>query len=110
MKKVVAVILLLVGIGLVGLSAFGFLFSEDRAQCNRLRAEAMQKLNEAIAAEGTPREAELLKDARTMSETADMICGYARQFYQKMTLAGLGGLVSIIVAIVLLVLSRKRTA
>ena len=110
MKKIIAVVLLLAGIGLIALAAFGFLFSEDQANCHRYRSEAQAKLNEAMAARGTPREAALVREAREDSDLADQVCRQAGQTQQNMTLAGLGGLALIIVSIALLVISRKRTA
>jgi hypothetical protein len=110
MRKVIAVVLLLVGIGLSALGAYEYFFSGDQERCQRFNSLAEEKLNEARAAQGTPREAALMEEARVESAGAEAACRNARQTQQRAMLIGLGGLASIIVSVVLLVVSRKRTA
>ncbi len=105
--KIIAVIVLVLGIGLTALGA-GFVFSADYENCQRDTAMAEQKLNEARAAEGTPREAELIKEARLEVDSQEFSCRNAKRTQRSAMLAGLGGLTSIIVSVVLLVVSRKR--
>jgi hypothetical protein len=107
--KIIAVILLVVGVGL-GVLAAGFFFSEDHEQCRRSISMAEEKLNEARAAQGTPREAALMEEARIEVDSQEFACRNARRTQQSALLAGLGGLAAIIVSIVLLVKSGKRTA
>ena len=106
--KIIAVILLAIGIGLSALGAYGYFFSEDQQRCLSLRSEALELSNQAVAAEGTPRGAELSKEAREVSGVADVACKNASLTRQTVMLAGLGGLAAIIVSVVLLIVSRKR--
>ncbi len=108
--KIIAVILLVVGLGLSALGAYGYFFSGDQESCQSLRSEALELFNQALAAEGTPKGAALAEEARGVSGVADVACRNARQTQQSALLAGLGGLAAIIVSVVLLVISRKRTA
>ena len=110
MKKIIAVVLLVVGIGLSALFVYGYFFSEDNARCQRFRSEAVALSEQALAAEGTPRGTELAQEARIRSGVADTACRNAGQTQQRGMLMGLGGLASIIASVVLLVISRKRTA
>ena len=110
MKKIISVALLVGGIGLSALSVYVYFFSEDFRQCERTTSEAERKLNEARAAQGTPREAEAVSEARMAVDSQTFWCGHARQTQQSVMLMGLGGLALIIVSVVLLVSSRKRTA
>ena len=106
--KIIAVILLIVGLGCGALGAYGYLFSEDQGRCLSFRSEAEQLFKKALAAEGTPSGAALAKEAREVSEVADVACRNARQTQQSVLLAGLGGFTAIIVSLVLLIISRKR--
>lgn len=110
MKKVIAVVLLLAGIGLGAISAYGYFFSEDQERCQGYRSEAVELFNKASAAEGTAREASLREEARSASAVADVACANARRTQQTMMLLGLGAIASIIVSVVLLVMARKRAA
>jgi hypothetical protein len=105
--KIIAVIVLVLGIGLTALGA-GFFFSADYEDCKRATAMAEEKLNEARAAEGTPREAELIKEARLEVDSQEFSCRNAKRTQQSALLAGPGGLAAIVVSVVLLVISRKR--
>ena len=107
--KIIAAILLVVGIGLGVLSA-GYFFSEDSELCQRSNSLAEQKLNEARAAQGTSRGAALMQEARLEVDSAEWACRNARRTQQSALFSGLGGLTAIIVSVVLLVISRKRTA
>jgi len=110
MKKIIAVVLLVVGIGLGALGVYLYFLSEDNARCQRFRSEAVALFEQALAAEGTPRGTELAQEARVRNGVADTACRYAGQTRQNGMFAGLGGLASIIASVVLLVISRKRTA
>jgi hypothetical protein len=105
--KIIAVILLVLGIGLSVLGA-GFLFSSDYERCQRLNSDAEQRLSEARAAQGTPSEAELMEDARLEVDSAERACRNAKRTQQSAMLTGPGGLVAIIASAVLLFVSRKR--
>ena len=107
--KIVAVILLILGIGLTVLGA-GYLFSSDGEVCQRYDAAAKEKLAEAQAAQGTPKEKALMEEARMEVDSAERACRNARSTRQTGLLTGPGGLVAIVVAGVLLVFSRKRKA
>ena len=106
--KIIAVILLAVGIGLGGLGTYGYFFSEDRARCQTLRSEALALSEQALAAEGTPKGAALSQEARETSGVADVACKNASQTQQTVLMTGLGGIAAIIVSVVLLIISRKR--
>jgi len=105
--KIVAVILLVLGLGLSVLGA-GFFFSADYEHCKRATAMAEEKLKEARAAEGTPREAALIEEARLEVDSQEFSCRNARRTQQSAMLAGPGGIIAIIVSALLLVVSRKR--
>ena len=108
--KIIAVILLVVGIGLCALGSYAYFFSEDFTQCERATARAEQRLNEARAAQGTPREAEAISEARMEVNSQEFHCRNARGTQQMAMLMVLGGLAAIIVSVILLVISRKRRA
>lgn len=108
--KIIAVILLVLGIGLSAVGAYGYLFSSDYEECQRQSSIAAEKLNEARAAQGTPREAALTEEARLEVDSEERLCRYWRQTQQSALLLGLGGFTAIIVSILLLVISRKRRA
>ena len=110
MKKVIAVVLLLAGVGLGALAAYGYFLSEDHTRCQRFNSAAQAKLDEARAAQGTPREAALVAEAREEGGVAEVACRNARQTQQNAMLMGLGAVVAIIASVVLLATSRKRTA
>ena len=108
--KVIAVILLLAGIGRGGLGVYGYYFSEDQARCDRYFAEAQRKVKAVEAAAGTPEEAALTAEAREELAVTETACGNAKQTRQNGMLMGLGGLISIIISVVLMIISRKRAA
>ena len=108
--KIIAVILLVVGIGLSALGTYGYFFSEDQQHCLNLRSEAVELFKQAQAAEGTPKELALAEEAREVSGVADVACRNARQTQQSVLMLGLGGLAAIIVSVALLVISGKRKA
>ena len=105
--KIIAVIVLVLGIGLTALGA-GFVFSADYENCQRDTAMAEQKLNEARAAQGTSREAALIKEARIEVDSQEYSCRNAKRSQQSAMLAGSGGVTAMILSVVLLVISRKR--
>lgn len=106
--KIIAVILLVLGIGLSALGAYGYFFSEDQQRCQSLRSEALDLFNQARAAEGTSRGAALAKEARGVSEVADIACRNATRTQQTVRLLGLSGFAAVIVSVLLLVISRRR--
>jgi hypothetical protein len=105
--KIIAVILLIIGIGLSALGGYGYFFSDDYEQCRRSSLMAEEKLNEARAAQGTSREAALIKDARIEVDSQEFNCRNAKRTEQWTMLVGLGGLAAIIVSLVVLVIRRK---
>ena len=105
--KIIAVILLVLGIGLCAVGAYEYFFSADYEQCQRQSTTAAEKLNEARAAQGTPRETALTKEARLEVDSEERLCRYWKQTQQSALLLGLGGCGAIIVSVLLLVVSRK---
>ena len=105
--KIIAVILLFVGIGLSVTGGYGYFFSEDYEQCQRAGSVAEAKLKEARAAQGTSAEAALIKEARMETDSQEFYCRNAKWTQQWTMLAGLSGLAAIFVSVVLLVISRK---
>ena len=108
--KIIAVILLIAGLGGSALGGYGYFFSADYEVCQRYNAAAEEKLNEARAAQGTPGEAALIEEARLEVDSAARACRNAKGTQQWTMLVGLGGLTAIIVSVVLLVIPRKRGA
>lgn len=106
--KIIAVILLIVGLGLSALGGYGYFFSADYERCDRYNALAEEKLKEARAAQGTPREAATMEEARLEVDSATRACRDAKGTQQWTMLVGLGGITAVIVSVVLLVISRKR--
>jgi hypothetical protein len=76
--KIIAVVLLVLGIALSALGA-GFLFSSDYERCQRLNSDAEQRLSEASAAQGTPREGQLMEEARLEVDSAERACRNANE-------------------------------
>jgi hypothetical protein len=105
--KIIAVIVLVLGIGLSVLGA-GFLLSSDNEVCQSYNRAAEEKLKEAEAARGTPSEGELIKEARMEVDSAERACRNATRTQQSAMLAGPGGLAAIVVSVGLLIFSRKR--
>ena len=105
--KIMAVILLVLGIGLTALGA-GLFFSADYENCKRDTATAEKKLNEARAAQGTAREAELMEEARIEVDSQESSCRNANRTTRSAMVAGPGGITTIIVSALLFVVSRKR--
>lgn len=105
--KIIAVVLLVLGIGLGALGA-GFFLSSDYERCQRLNSDAEQRLSEARAARGTPTESQLMEEARLEVDSAERACRNAKRTQQSAMLAGPGGVTAIIVSVMLLVISRKR--
>jgi len=105
--KIIAVILLVPGIGL-GVLAAGLFFSPGSEVCQRYNSAAAEKLKEADAAQGAPREAAAIEEARLEVDSAERTCRNARDTRQSSMLAGPGGLAAIIGAVLLLVIPCKR--
>lgn len=106
-KKIVAVILLVVGIGLIGTGIYLSYFIEEQTTCSRYLSEAERKSSAAKAAAGTPGEAALKEEANIAMSGAESVCGYARQSKQNGMLMMVGGLIAIVVSIALLIFSRR---
>lgn len=105
--KLIAVIVLVLGIGLTVLGA-GFLLSSDNDVCQSYNRTAEEKLKEADAAHGTSREAELIKEARMEIDSAERACRNAKRTQQSAMLAGPGGLAAIGVSVLLLIIAGRR--
>ena len=105
--KIIAVILLVIGIGLSVTGGYGYFFSGDYEQCRKASSMAEDKLSEAHAAQGTSKEAALIKEARIEVDSEEFNCRNARRTEQWTMLVGLGGLAAIIISVVLLGVSRK---
>ncbi len=106
--KMIAFILLLVGIGLTLVGGYGYCFSGDYEQCRRAISMAEEKLSEARAAQGTSRESALMDEVRMENDSQEFWCRNAKRTEQWTLLAGLGGLAAILISGVLLGISRKR--
>lgn len=105
--KIIAVILLVLGIALSALGA-GLLFSSDYERCQRYNSEAERRLSEARAARGTPTEGQLMEEARLEVDSAERACRNAKRTQQSAMLTGPVGLTAIIVSVILLFISQKR--
>ena len=105
--KVVAVILLVAGIGLIVSGVYLSHFIEEQTTCPRYLSDAERKLGAAKASAGKPGEAELKEEARIAISGAETVCQIARQGKQNGMLLMLGGLISIIVSAALLMFSRR---
>jgi hypothetical protein len=108
--RIIAVILLIVGLGLSAIGGYGYFFSADYERCARYNAAAEEKLKEARAAQGTPREAATMEEARLEVDSATRACRDARGTAQWTMLVGLGGVAAIIISVVLIFASTKRSA
>jgi hypothetical protein len=106
--KVIAIVLLILGIGLCAVGAYGYFFSSDYEECRRQSSVTGEKLNEARAAQGTPREAALTEEARLEVDSEERLCRYWKQTQQSAMLLALGGFASISGSFLLLTISRKR--
>ena len=69
--KMVALILLVVGIGLSGTGVYLSYFIEEQTTCPRYLSEAETKLSAAKAAAGTPREAALKEETDQAERDVD---------------------------------------
>ena len=107
--KIIAILLLVGGIILTGLSAYTYFNNEDRARAEQLSAEQTRILTEASQARGTPRERELMKEYEEGKGVTELAWEHARQTDQTVLLAALGGLALIIAPVLMLVISRKKT-
>jgi Tfp pilus assembly protein PilV len=105
--RIIAMLLLVVGIALTGLSAYGYFYSEDKSHALQLESEQAKLLAEAFRAKGTPRERELMKEYEEGKGVTELARQHARQTSQTIMLAAGGGLV--LMAVSLIILSRKRT-
>lgn len=106
-KKLVAVILLVVAIGLIGTGGYLSYFIEEQTTCPRYLSDAERKLTTAKAAAGSPQEAAAKEDASVAMAGAESVCGYAKQSKQNGMFLMLGGLISIAASFVLLKFSRR---
>jgi hypothetical protein len=107
--KIVATLLLVGGIALSALAAYGLLYNEDLANANRYAAEQSKLLAEAFSAKGTPRERALMKEYEDGKGVTELARTHARRTTQSAMLGAGGGLALIVVSVVMLIVSRKRT-
>jgi hypothetical protein len=106
-KKLVAVILLVAGIGLIGTGVYLSYLIEEQTTCGRYLSDAQRKSAAATAAAGTPSEAALKEEASIAMSGAESVCSYARQSKQNGMFMMLGGVISIIASVALLIVSRR---
>jgi hypothetical protein len=107
--KIIAVILLVAGIGLSGAGVYLSYFIGAHTECETYLSEAKRKESAVQAAAGTPGEKALKEDASIAQAGAESVCLYSRQCKQNGMLIGIGGLISIIISVVLLTASRKAS-
>lgn len=108
MKKALGILLLVAGIAGIALGGYEFVFDETKDDCLRFREQAIELLDQAIAAgEGTERANELVAEAEGKSAMADSACGYAAEDRQMAIMIMIGGLVAAGVGFVLM---RRRRA
>ena len=105
--KIIAVLLLVVGIALTGLSAYSYFNNEDKARAESYTAEQEKLLVEAHRAEGTPRERELMREYEEGKGVTELAWENARRTSRTTMLGAAGGLALMIVSLV--IISRKRT-
>jgi Flp pilus assembly protein TadB len=105
--KIVAVILLVVGIGLIATGAYLSYFIEEQTTCARYLSDAERKSSAAKAAAGTPQEETLRSDASDAMAGAQTVCQIARQSKQNGMWMMSGGLISSIASVALLIFSRR---
>jgi hypothetical protein len=106
MKKL-AIALMVLGVLVIGLGGAMYASSEQQKYCEEFRLKAVALAEEAVKAQGTPRERELMDEAQSESEMADQTCGYADDTRQQCLLIAGGGLVLLVVGFVL---SRRKPA
>lgn len=106
--KIIAMLLLVVGIALAGLSAYAFFNNEDQASAEQYAGEQQKLLAEAFRAKGTPRERELMREYEEGKDVTELAWKHARQTSQTIMLLAGGGLALIVVS--LIIISRKRTS
>jgi CHASE3 domain sensor protein len=107
--RIIAILIALGGIMLGVLGAYTYLNNEDQARANRYAAEQQRLLAEAARAQGTPKERELMKEYEDGKGVTDLARNQARQTTQTAILATGGGLALIVVSLVTLMISRRRT-
>jgi hypothetical protein len=92
MKKPIGIVLMVVG--LIGVAlGFGYTASSSsREECERFHQEALANLERATQVEGTPQAQELVAEAQTQSELADIACEHADLMRRDGLLISLGGL------------------
>lgn len=105
--KIIALILLVAGIGLSGAGAYLYYLSEAHTECATYQSEAVRKLKAAQAAAGTPSGKALQEDASIAMAGAESVCLYAKQCKQNGMLMGIGGLIAIIISVALLTVSNN---
>ena len=106
MKKV-AMALMVLGLLVAGLGVAWPYQSSSAEDCLRFRERAVNLLDEAIQAKGTPREQELIAEAEGESSFADSACERADGFRaQGYMILGAG----VLMLLVGFVLSRKKPA
>jgi uncharacterized membrane protein len=109
-RKIVAVILLVAGFGLIATGVYLSYFIEEQTTCGRYLSDAERKLSAAKAAAGTPGEAALKSDASDALAGAQTVCQIARQSKQNGMLMMVSGLISIIASVALLIFRVGRVS
>ncbi len=91
----------------MGAGAYLSYFIEEQTACDRYHADAERKSIAATGAVGTPKEAALKEEASIAMSAEESVCDYARQSKQNGMLMMLGGLISLIASVALLILPRR---
>lgn len=106
--KIIAILLLVAGIGLGGGGLYLYSFAPEHKDCATYAANARTKSIAAQAAAGTPRAEALRSEASDALAGAESVCEYSRHSRQNGMLMGIGGMLSIVISIGLLFASRKK--
>ena len=111
MKKILmltAAILLVAGFGLGGVGSY--IYFSARQDCAEMVVRAKDKAETAFAATGTAQETGLKKEADDARKGAMWSCENFRDRKNNAVLFGSGALVSIVIAAVLLIFSRRKSS
>lgn len=105
--RIVAMLLLVGGIALTGLSAYTYFNNEDKSRAQAYTGEQQKLLAEAFRAKGTPRERELMKEYEDGKGVTELAWQHARRTSRTIVLAAGSGVALMIGSFVMI--SRKRT-
>ena len=106
MKKI-AIALMVVGVIVIGLGTANWMSSEAQKYCEEFRLKALTLAEQAVAAQGTPQEQELMDASEGESAMADVQCDTADERRQEFAMIAGGGLLLLVVGFVL---SRRKGA